>query len=188
MADVGAPTCEATVSPLLASLLAGQAAAAEPPVPAPPPAKPVAPEVGQNPPLPPKTATCGPRWPSIALRADGQRPVRINAMLLCRTAVSTPVSQTTGLTVTVQLFLTETGGIVAQAQCLPDDEVAAWPLHKVAPVTTEDDLVALVAAVSPRNCLALAAGAQADARPVPDISLPPLPGLAWCETPYAKRT
>lgn len=172
---------EATVSPELVALLAGNpvedtpapapepVAADSPPPDAPPPEPEVASsgpwgDLPEGDPAPAKAQATAP-WQTLALRCDGQRPVRIRGLSVWCDEAEASFADASGQSGRgrrrFELFLTEAGDIVAQLVVTPPDALPARPIHRVATLSVPGDLGRFLEANDPSDCMAAAPWAVA---------------------------
>ena len=132
MRDLTAPNCEATISAELIALIYGRTVAPAKATPVQSDCSPSQAEIeppshgevfesSQAEASSTETEVRTPsNWPQVALRVDGQRPIRLNALLLCRCVSRQPVHVTDAQSQferTLCLYVTEQREIVAHLEC-----------------------------------------------------------------------
>lgn len=151
---------EATVSPILAGLLAARRRAVLSPPEEPAPAAPPAPETAE--------AAGPPSWPRCVLRRDGARPLCFAGLAVL--SLDREIAETEGLGGAARrrfrLFVTPERRLVAHLAVLPAGSVPARPIHRAAYLDDPADLARFLAANDPSDCAAVlppAADGAADA-------------------------
>ncbi len=103
----------------------------------------------------------------IRLRVDGCRPLRFSGALLWEDHAEVPLAESVNgsLHRHLRLFARQDGAVVAQVSFVPQEGLAARPVHRAREITHPDDLDRFVKSNSPEDCFAVAPQAWASASP-----------------------